>query len=121
MQVESTVRPNVNYTPPKRLPDVAVAARISGFIPTLLLALAFVAWLGFQATQQWMERQQLSLVQANLEPQEQAATKVRASLEAVATSTARLAAAGNVNARVIVEELRKRGVTINPQAAAASK
>ena len=121
MQVESTVRPNVNFTPPKRVPDVAVAARTSGFIPALLLALAFVAWLGFQATQQLMERQQLTLAQATLEPQEQAANKLRASLEAVATSTARLAAAGNVNARVIVEELRKRGVTINAPAAAAPK
>ena len=121
MQPESTVRPNVNFTPSTRLPDVAVAARASGFIPTLLLALAFVAWLGFQAVQQWMERQQLTLAQANQEPQEQAANKLRASLEAVATSTARLAAAGNVNARVIVEELRKRGVTINPPGAAAPK
>ena len=121
MQVESTVRPNVNYTPPKRMPDVMVGARASGFVPTLLLALAFVAWLGFQATQQWMERQQLTLAQATLEPQEQAANKLRASLEAVATSTARLAAAGNVNARVIGEELRKRGVTINAPGASAPK
>ena len=121
MQVESTVRPNANYAPPKRLPDVAVVARASSFIPTLLLGLAFVAWLGFQATQQLMERQQLTLAQATLEPQELAANKLRASLEAVATSTARLATAGNVNARVIVEELRKRGVTINAPAAAAPK
>ena len=117
MQPESGVGPNVNFTPSNRMPEAVVAARTSTFIPTLLLALAFVAWLGFQATQQWMERQQLALAHANIEPQEQAATKLRASLEAVATSTARLAAAGNVNARVIVEELRKRGVTINPAGA----
>jgi hypothetical protein len=46
------------------------------------------------------------------------ATKLRGSLDAVATRTARLAGEGNANARVIVEELRKRGVTINPNDAA---
>jgi hypothetical protein len=80
----------------------------------LLLALALVAWLTFQAVQLVSERQQLEIAQANLEQQEQGATKLRASLDAVATSMAKLAAEGNANARVIVEELRKRGITINP-------
>ncbi|MBC7732867.1 MAG: hypothetical protein H7306_13355 [Bacteriovorax sp.] len=93
-------------------------AGVSFFLPTLLLALAFVAWLAFQAMHQVSERQQLIQAQAHLEPQEQAATKLRASLDALAMATAGLAAQGNPNARVIVEELRKRGVTINPGAAA---
>jgi uncharacterized protein HemX len=94
------------------------SAGLSLFLPILLLALAFVAWLAFQAMQQVSERQQLTQTQASLEPQEQAATKLRASLDALAVATAGLAAQGNPNARVIVEELRKRGVTINPAAAA---
>lgn len=93
-------------------------AGVSLFLPILLLALAFVGWLGFQAMQQVSERQQLVQAQTHLEPQEQAATKLRASLDALAMATAGLAAQGNPNARVIVEELRKRGVTINPGAAA---
>ncbi len=94
------------------------SAGVSLFLPILLLALSFVAWLAFQAMQQVSERQQLMQAQTNLEPQEQAATKLRASLDALAVATAGLAAQGNPNARVIVEELRKRGVTINPAAAA---
>ena len=94
------------------------SAGVSLFLPILLLALAFVAWLAFQAMQQVSERQQLVQAQTNLEPQEQAATKLRTSLDALALATAGLAAQGNPNARVIVEELRKRGVTINPAAAA---
>jgi hypothetical protein len=39
---------------------------------------------------------------------------MRASLDSVATASAQLAAAENVNAHVIVEELRQRGVTIKP-------
>lgn len=86
------------------------------FVPALLLALALVGWLGFQFSQLWFERQQLASVQQSLDPQEAAAKKVRLSLESVATSTAKLANDGNANARVIVEELRKRGVTINTPA-----
>ncbi len=90
------------------------ASRRSAFVPLLLLALAVVAWLAFQAAQLLHEQQQLNLAQSMLLTQEQNAMKLRASLDAVATATAKLAAGGNANARVIVEELRKRGVTINP-------
>ena len=86
----------------------------SAFVPLLLLALAVVGWLAFQSTQLLREREQLAAVEAGLQPQEQNATKLRASLDAVATATAKLAAASNANARVIVDELRRRGVTINP-------
>ena len=104
---------------PRPAPAAPAAPRgVSAFMPVLLLALALVAWLGFQAYQQWSERQQLAQLQSSLDLQEQAATKVRASLDAVASATARLANNGNSTARVLVEELRKRGVTINPSASA---
>jgi hypothetical protein len=87
------------------------------FLPALLVALALVASLGVQSVLLVIERQQLGAADANLVQPEQNATKLRASLEAVATATARLATEGNANARVIVDELRKRGVTINPAGA----
>ena len=87
------------------------------FVPMLLLALAVVAWLAAQTWAQWADREQLAAAAAAIEPQAQNATKLRASLDAVATQTAKLAAEGNPTARVIVEELRKRGVTINPNGA----
>jgi hypothetical protein len=94
--------------------EAVVQASGSVFVPALLLALAFVLWLAFQAVQLLREQQQLSVATANMQPQVQVATKMRAALDALATSTAKLAADGNANARVIVDELRKRGVTINP-------
>lgn len=97
------------------------APSASVFVPTLLLAVALVAWLAFQTLQLVRERQLMSVATVSLEPQQQAATKLRASLDAVATSTAKLATDGNANARVIVEELRKRGVTINPASAPRSQ
>lgn len=90
----------------------------SPFIPTFLLAIALVIWLAFQGSQLWRERAQLNDAHAGLQSQVDAATKLRASLDAVATATAKLAAGGNEGARVIVEELRKRGVTIAPASAA---
>jgi hypothetical protein len=84
------------------------------FVPALLIALALVLWLVFQTVQLATERQQLGVASADLEPQERSATELRASLDALATATAELAAGGNANARVVVEELRKRGITIHP-------
>ena len=94
--------------------DAAPQTTTSVFIPALLIALAVVAWLAFQTVQLLREQQQLELMKTSLLSQEQAATKLRASLDEVATATAKLAAGGNTNARTIVEQLRSRGVTINP-------
>ena len=95
----------------------AVPPAKSLFVPAALFALAFVGWLAFQTVQLVGERQALASARANLDPMELSATKLRAALDALATATAKLATDGNANARVIVEELRKRGVTINPAGA----
>lgn len=87
----------------------------SGFVPALLIALAVVASLVFQSIHLARELNQLGDALAGLEAQRQVAVKLRASLDAVATATARLASEGNANARVIVAELARRGVTITPQ------
>jgi hypothetical protein len=89
----------------------------SAFVPQFLMGLALVAWLGLQAFQQVGERQQLAVLDAAIAPQEQAAQKVRTSLEAIAGATAKLAGEGNANAQIVVEQLKKRGVTINTPAA----
>lgn len=87
------------------------------FLPALLFAVAFTGWLGFQTVQLAGERQALANARANLDPMELNATKLRTALDALATATAKLASDGNANARAIVDELRKRGVTINPAGA----
>ena len=91
----------------------------SSFVPQLLTGLALIAWLGLQAFQQVGERRQLAALDAAVAPQEQAAQKVRNSLEAIAGATAKLAGEGNANAQIVVDQLKKRGVTINTPAAAA--
>ncbi|MEO7997571.1 MAG: hypothetical protein ABI852_09005 [Gemmatimonadaceae bacterium] len=87
-------------------------AEHSIFTPLLLLAVAIVGWFAFQTIQLNSERVDLAGIKANQATQVDAATKIRKDLDSLATHTQRLANSGNANAQVIVEELRKRGVTI---------
>jgi hypothetical protein len=84
----------------------------SPFLPILLISISLLSWLALQGVQLVREQQQLKRTQTGLDAKYQAATKLRAALESLATATARLAADGNANARTVVEELRKRGITI---------
>jgi hypothetical protein len=89
------------------------------FVPLLVLILAVVTWLGFQATQLVIERKNLTALTAGQEAVFQNAQKMRQQLDAIAGGTARLAAQGNPNAQAIVEALRARGITVNPDAPAS--
>jgi hypothetical protein len=88
----------------------------SAFIPLSILAAALCAWFGFQTLQLVRERDALIGASAVQERQVQESKKLRGALDAIASGTAKLAEKGNANARLVVEELRRRGVTINPSA-----
>ena len=85
----------------------------SPFLPMLLLALAVAGWSCFQAVQLLKERDNMRATIAAQEKSVQDSKKLRDSLDTVARETAQLADGGNQNAKLIVDELRKRGVTIN--------
>lgn len=87
------------------------------FVPMLLATMALLAWLGFLAWGQHQDRLALQTAYANQQQTVDNATKLRGSLDALAADTQRLAETGNASARLLVEELKKRGVTINPAAA----
>lgn len=90
-----------------------------GLFEPLLLGLAsLVLWFGFQTSQLLSERDNLKTLRANQETIYTNAQKMRAQLDAIAAGTARLAQQGNPNAAQVVEALRQRGITINPDAAA---
>ena len=98
-----------------QMPAVAaVATSRSAFVPLLLGGLAVLGWLGFQAQQLYVERQALQTAYASQQQTVDNSAKLRASLDTLAADTQRLADAGNPNARALVDELKKRGVTINP-------
>lgn len=93
----------------------------SPFVPLLILAVAILVWSGFQTVMLAREAVTLSATRENQDTQIRNAQKLRDALDAVARDTARLAGKGNPNARLIVDELRKRGVTINPDAPPPAK
>lgn len=87
-------------------------AEHSIFTPLLILAVSLVAWFAFQTMQLNSERRELAILKASQASQVETAAKIRTALDSLAASTQRLANSGNANAQVIVDELRKRGVTI---------
>lgn len=88
----------------------------SVFVPLVILSSALVIWFGFQTSQLITERKNLNTLQKNQEGLYQNAQKMRSQLDAIAAGTARLAQQGNPNAGQIVNALRARGITINPNA-----
>jgi F0F1-type ATP synthase membrane subunit b/b' len=90
----------------------------SPFVPMLLLAGAVLILLVFQTTQLYRDRDSLRELKESQEKPLEEAQRLRQQLDGVAADTARLAEKGNANAKLVVEELRKRGITINPNAAA---
>lgn len=91
-------------------------SRRSPFYPVLILTATLVLWFGFQTSQLLAERTSLRGLEQNQVPIHDNAQRMRAQLDAIAAGTQRLADSGNPNAKLIVEELRRRGITINPNA-----
>lgn len=99
-------------------PD-APAAGHSPFVAVLVTLLALMAWAGAQTWELVTQRGNLKALFASQQQTVDNAAKLRASLDAVAADTQRMANAGNPNAALLVEELRRRGVTITVPAAGA--
>ncbi|MDP2368346.1 hypothetical protein [Rhodoferax sp.] len=102
-------------------PAATAASVRSPFVPVLLGAVAVLGWLGFQTQQLIGERAALLAAHASLQQTVDNAGKLRASLDALAADTQRMADAGNPNAKLLVDELRKRGITINATSAGAER
>ena len=98
-------------------PQLAAApektAQRSAFVPMILGGMALLGSMAFQGYQHLGDRQTLQNAHAAQQQTVDNAGKLRASLDALAADTQRMADAGNASARLLVEELKKRGVTIN--------
>ena len=79
-----------------------------------LVVISWVAWVAFQSFQLVRERGNLQQVRANQETPFQEAVKAREQIDSINSDTAKLAAQGNANAQLVLAELRKRGITIDP-------
>lgn len=97
------------------------AVQHSAFVPLLLGGLALLVVLGYQTSVLVAERDALNATHTGQQQTVDNAAKLRNSLDALAADTQRLADIGNPNAGLLVAELRKRGISINPQAATGAK
>ena len=121
----AAVAPETAPAPVRAATVVAPPVAAVNPLPALLvLAVALLLWVAYQAYALLAERENLMAGSAQMAPQVEAATKVRASIDSIAAGVKRLSEGGNTNARIIVDELARRGVTINsstPQPPAPGK
>lgn len=100
--------------------DAAPAGAVSAFWPLLLLASSWLVWMGYHTWQLERDRQSLASLRTQLEQPYARSAQLRQALDTLAADTKRLADAGNPSARLVIDELKRRGVTIDPSAAGAS-
>ena len=118
-----TTHPNSDNTTP---PDAkkhrsAHMANYKSFAPiAFIIVITLLAMVVFQTIQVNNERKILKNVKISQEGSIQESKKLRAQLDSIASKTARLAIQGNPNAKIIIEELRKRGITVNPKNTASN-
>ena len=79
-----------------------------------MLVAACLCWFGFQGWQLQREHRTLLGIRANSEAPLEQARKRRAQLESIMRRTVELAQKGNPGATLILQELARRGVSINP-------
>jgi hypothetical protein len=102
---------------PQRMRNLLLSeTSTSAFLPILLVTCAITGLLLFQAWQLYKDRSVLADLRANQRPAYVEAQRLQDQLEGVAAGTAELAKQGNANAKLIVEALRSRGITINTDA-----
>ncbi len=83
------------------------------FVPLLLVVFSVLLMVVGQLIQIMQERDQLAARKASQEKPLQESANVRNQFDSVTTGMARLAAQGNPHAAMLLEELKKQGVTIN--------
>ncbi len=81
-----------------------------------LVALVLLAVAVLETAQLATQYETLSGVRVAQEPSLSEVGRVRRQLDALAGETARLAAAGNSDARAVVDEMQRQGITLRPPA-----
>jgi hypothetical protein len=92
----------------------------SAFVPVLLVGLALLAWAVFQTVELIGEHRVLSTAHAAQQTPVERAEKLRTSLSTLAADTQKLADGGDAGAKYVVDQLHKRGITINPNVSSSA-
>ncbi|HEY7218378.1 MAG TPA: hypothetical protein VH985_08285 [Candidatus Binatia bacterium] len=87
-------------------------------LPLIITLAALTLYFGFQTLQSVSERSNLTAVKGNQDAAMLEAQKVQAQFKTLVTKTGQLADQGHAGAKMVMEELQKRGIGFAPEAAA---
>ncbi len=103
-------------THPENAATPEPAGRAGSTLPVAVTLVALLIWFGFQTADLVIERNQLTTVKSNYDVAVQDAEKMQRQLQTLITQTNELAGKGNANAKAVIEELKKRGISPPPSA-----
>ena len=107
MENEEQATPDVQTSeenPPVEKTDSGVAV--------IITLVALLLWFGFQSLQLWRERGNLGAVKANQETVIQESENIRLQFQSLVEKTSEVANQGHAGARMIIDELHKRGIGV---------
>ena len=90
-------------------------------LPLTILLIALVLWFGFQTVQLAIERANLGEARGHQEAAMQEAQKLRTQFESLISKTSELANKGHAGAKLVMEELQKRGMAAQSEAITPQK
>ena len=107
------MEPETNELPEREIvvPPVERGANL----PLTILLIALVLWFGFQTLQLASERANLNEARAHQEAAMQEAQKLRTQFESLVTKLSELGNKGHAGARLVMDELQKRGIAAQPE------
>ncbi|HEX5019107.1 MAG TPA: hypothetical protein VFX54_00500 [Candidatus Binatia bacterium] len=105
-----------NVDEAERVDSAIAQERAYSNLPFILTLAALIIYFGFQTLQLLGERSNMTVVKSNQEAAMQEAQKVQAQFKNLVDKTSELADQGHAGAKMVMEELLKRGVSSAPQA-----
>jgi hypothetical protein len=99
----------------ERIEPSDVRERAGSTLPFILTLTALIIYFGFQTLQLVIERSNLLMVKSNQEGAIQEAQKLQTQFKTLVGKTGELAAQGHAGAKMVMEELLKRGVGPAPE------
>jgi hypothetical protein len=110
---------NLNEQEPSR--DMDRGEQSVSNLPLIITLAALTLYFGFQTLQSAGERSNLTAVKINQDAAIQEAQKVQTQFKTLVTRTGQLADQGHAGAKMVMEELQKRGIGFAPEAPAPSE
>jgi hypothetical protein len=100
---------------------IALPAERGANLPLTIVLIALVLWFGFQTVQLASERTNLGEARGHQEAAMQEAQKLRTQFESLISKTSELANKGHAGAKLVMEELQKRGMGAQPESITPQK